>query len=165
MAPTINILIVFVLITVASTAKTHINQKATPTNKSDKQLNVIADKTVRTVNKISKVVRPVYAERDNLTSEDTNDEHLHEVYTVEYPASCTCRIEEGLNPGTCYRFLQGSTTRCAPHKCNPSFVCVVGLSTGLTCMRKVITSKITSNSDGTCKKTATQNFAYVPYSE
>ena len=149
-----------------NTAKIHYNQKTSTAMKSALQLNPSTHKVAASTEAApDRVTRNMHAQLNYLTRRGKMEKHLHEVYTVQYPESCACKVGKGLNPGTCYRFLPSSTSQCAPKRCKPSYICVIGMKTDFTCIRKVITSKISSNGDGTCKKIPTHNFAYVPYSE
>lgn len=154
-----NTFIVLTLVFIVYSAKIHSIENQITVNKSVQKLNPVSRRT-----KISTVSRPVDDVLNFQTRRGAENGHLHEIYTVQYPESCPCQIGKGLSPGTCYRFLPGSSTQCSPGKCKPSFICAIGMATGITCIRKVITRRILSNGDGTCKMTSMRSFVYVPYS-
>lgn len=89
---------------------------------------------------------------------------LHVIYTIRYPLTCECMLGKGFSSGTCYEFKKGESEKCEARKCRPSFDCVQGAETGITCMRKLITSRVMSNGDGTCIKKQVSGYAYEPYS-
>lgn len=96
--------------------------------------------------------------------DDLHDQKLHYEYTSEYPASCSCAVAKGMHTGICWYFLDSSKTSCKKRTCSKSYVCVVGETTNLTCMRKENTHRIVSNGDGSCRTEKTHSYQYIPYS-
>lgn len=88
---------------------------------------------------------------------------MHIEYTTHYPLSCPCRQVNGIRLGTCWVLIDSVNHICVKRNCNPSFVCVYGIRTGLMCLRKKVTKKVVPTGQRTCKTVSISGYMYVPY--
>lgn len=97
----------------------------------------------------------------------TSSKKLHLEYTTSYPKTCACRLGSGFNNGVCYhmtdRNYKATTRQCKKEPCKPSYVCVIGVKTGITCIRKKNTHRTVPVGDGVCRKEAFESVGYVAY--
>ncbi len=108
--------------------------------------------------------KPV-AVREQLPKEPEQQALLHIEYTTEFPKWCSCKIMNDFEPETCWRFY-GKGTKCEKYECKPNWVCVDGMETASTCVRRIVRSKVVPNNDGTCRRERIEDdYIYVPYKQ
>jgi len=78
--------------------------------------------------------------------------------------SCTCREEPRSRNSICFYFRDQVSNRCGKTICRPTFTCVHGVRTGITCVRRKAMYKIISKGNGECFKVHEGHYEYVPYS-
>lgn len=94
---------------------------------------------------------------------------LHLEYTTSYPKTCACKLAYGLNNGICYETMgatniNGNVRACKKRTCKASYVCVVGMTTRITCIRKKKRSKrAVPSREGFCHMEDVESYSYVPY--
>jgi len=97
----------------------------------------------------------------------TSPKKLHLEYTTTYPKTCACKLGSGFNNGVCYHMTDENTDakirQCKKEACKASYVCVVGMSTNITCIRKKNTHRTVPLGDGKCRKEAYESISYVVY--
>lgn len=90
---------------------------------------------------------------------------LHIEYTTESPKFCSCKVMDEFVPEKCWKFT-GSGKRCEKHDCDPNWVCVNGMETTQTCLRRAVQTKIVPNGDGSCRtQRIEEDYIYIPYKE
>lgn len=78
---------------------------------------------------------------------------LHPQSSSSFWLLLTCNCAKAPRPekiATCHYFFGNSKSRCRARDCDAVFVCTLGQSTGLTCMQRKITSKISLVRPGMC---------------
>ncbi len=77
-----------------------------------------------------------------------------------YPLWCNCEELRNSHGAKCYSYTRGDA--CATRSCRSSFVCT-SRSTGILCMRRLMTEKVVPLGDGRCTTLPYDRFVYTPY--